>query len=291
MNCMKNYLVIIILLISTACSADEMEFIGDNAYSILKKQCEFGARVPGSDAHTECVEYLVNELELYADTVYIQEFKKPVSYNKKGIVFKNIIAVFNSEWNEEIMLCTHYDSRPFSSVKGKPTPGANDGASGTAVLIEIARIINSKIPSKKIKMVFFDGEDGGRINHLDEWFIGSKYYAKNHKGKKPDICILIDMIGDKDLHIYKEGFSQMYNANLNDHVFNIAYKMNKTVFINEIGYFVQDDHIPLNNAGIKCINLIDMHYEYWHTPEDTPDKCSAKSLKDVGDVLLEIIYE
>ncbi|MCK4524220.1 M28 family peptidase, partial [candidate division WOR-3 bacterium] len=139
---MKNYLIITILLISTACSADEMEFVGDNAYSILKKQCEFGARVPGSDAHTECVEYLVSELEFYADTVYIQEFEKPVSYNKKGIVFKNIIAVFNAEWNEEIMLCTHYDSRPFSSVKGEPTPGANDGASGTAVLLEIARIIN-----------------------------------------------------------------------------------------------------------------------------------------------------
>ena len=91
MNCMKNYLVIIILLISTACSAVEMEFIGDNAYSILKKQCEFGARVPGSNAHTECVKYLADKLMLYADTVYIQEFKKPVSYNKKGIVFKNII--------------------------------------------------------------------------------------------------------------------------------------------------------------------------------------------------------
>lgn len=285
-------LMIIESLLLFSCNARaETVFDGHNAYEMLKKQCSFGPRVPGTASHTKCVNYLTDYLKQYADTVYIQSFKRRMSYADTLIEFKNIIAEFNASYATEIMLASHYDSRPFSSVKGKPTPGANDGASSTAVLMEIARQIHSDKPEKAVTLVFFDGEDGGRNNHPDEWFIGSKYFAEHCNRNIPDICILIDMIGDIDLAVYREGFSEIFNSELNTKVFGIAQKLGKTAFINEVGYFVQDDHIPLNNAGFRCIDLIDWHYEYWHTPEDTPDKCSPSSLQDIGDILMEIIYE
>ena len=291
-NYIKIYFILTAILISISCNADySSEFDSDRAYSELKKQCSFGARVPGTESHMKCVDYIYTYLNLYADTVYIQNFKKRVSYSDEIIEFKNIIAVFNNNSDVNIMLCSHFDSRPFSSVKGVPTPGANDGASSTAVLMEMARIMKEKRPENNVMLVFFDGEDAGRTNHPDEWFLGSKYFAGNYKGTMPDIAILIDMIGDADQHIYREGFSEIYNSDLNNKVFGIAEEMGILSFHNSVGYFVQDDHIPLNNAGIKCIDLIDWDYKYWHTPEDTPDKCSAESIQKIGDILLEIVYE
>lgn len=287
----SSFLIISILILSSCNVRASTVFDGQNAYDILKKQCSFGPRVPGTLPHTQCVEYIKEYLEQYADTVYLQSFQRRVSYSDTIIEFKNIIARFRNGDNEEIMLASHYDSRPFSSVEGKPTPGANDGASSTAVLMEIAKQMNDNKPNKNITLVFFDGEDAGRPNHPDEWFIGSKYYAEHFSRELPDICILIDMIGDRDLAVYKEGFSEIFNSALNNKVFNIARQLGINTYHDQVGYFVQDDHIPLNNVGFKCIDLIDWHYDYWHTPEDTPDKCSPSSLQDIGDILMEIIYE
>ena len=291
MRYLIKYLIFIstLFLIFTSCNADK--FDSKYAFSLLEKQCEFGARVPGSKAHAECVDFLIKELGKYADSVYVQEFKRAMSYSKDTITFKNIIAIINKESKEKIMLFSHYDSRPFSSEKGKATPGANDGASSTALLVSLLKYFKEYGEEKHIEFVFFDGEDGGREFHYDERFVGSKYYAEKFNEALPKIAILIDMIGDKDLRILKEGNSELANPDLNEIIFSNAENLKKKTFKSEIGYFVDDDHVPLNSKGFRCVDIIDMNYKYWHTPYDTPDKCSKESISDVAEVLIKTINE
>jgi len=291
MQFLIKYSIIISSALLSLSSCASQKYDSDYAFSLIEKQCSFGPRVPGSDSHDECVKFLIQELEKYADTIYVQEFEKSMSYSKKKISFKNIIAVLNADSGGKIMLFSHYDSRPFSSEKDTPTPGANDGGSSTALLISLARYFKENKYRGHLEFVFFDGEDGGRELYYDEWFEGSKHFAENYKDPLPDIAILVDMIGDKDLSIYKEGNSEISNPKLNEKVFLNAKKLKKNSFKSSIGYFVDDDHIALNSKGFRCINLIDMNYEYWHTPYDTPDKCSKKSLSDVAEVLIKTINE
>ncbi len=290
MKFIKNILLIsIIFLIS--CSNSNNQTYGEYAYSLIEKQCSFGARVPGTKAHEECIKFLENELKEYCDNVKLQEFFQEVSYSENKIKFTNIIAYIDNNADTTIMLCSHYDSRPFSSEKGKPTMGANDGASGTAVILALAKYIKNHKVNKNIIIVFFDGEDAGRKGHENEWFIGSKYFAYNYKDKIPEYTILLDMIGDEDLNIYKEGFSELYNYRLNEKIFNIAKKLKKKTFHKYVKYRIEDDHIPLNKAGFNAIDIIDMDYKFWHTPYDTPDKCSVESVQDIFDVMRYFIYE
>lgn len=281
----------LISLMIVSCTAEYPEADGEYAMSLIEQQHQLGARVPGTDAHEKGAELIKNELALYADTVFSQTFNMKMSYSDEEIRFTNIFAVLNPDSSNTVFLCAHYDSRPFSSEQGIPTPGANDGASGTALLISLAKTLRDNPQGKRIILMMIDGEDGGTDEHKEEWFIGSKYYAQNPIYDIPDMCVLVDMIGDKDLAIHREGYSEIFNPGLNDRIFGTAELMGKTVFKNSMKYFIDDDHIPLNTIDYKCVVLIDFDYEYWHTPEDTPDKCSAESLKDVGDVLLRLIYE
>ena len=291
MSFLKKYSILISLLLPILTSCGIRQFDSDYAFSLIETQCSFKERVPGSKAHEECADFLIKELGKYADTVYTQEFKRAMSYSKDTIIFKNIIAEYDGGGEERIMLFSHYDSRPFSSEKGRPTMGANDGASSTALLLAMLKYFKEEQSNKKITIVLFDGEDGGREMHYDEWFVGSKYFASKFTGTVPDIAILIDMIGDKDLVIYKDGNSEIANPDLNEKIFRNAEKLKKKTFKSEIGYFVDDDHIALNAKGFRCVDIIDMNYAYWHTPEDTPDKCSKASLADVADVLIMTINE
>lgn len=261
------------------------------AMSLIEKQCSFGARVPGTDAHEQCIDFLIEEMSMYADSIMTQTFMYDVSYSEDSVLFTNIFGIFNPDKKETIFLCTHFDSRPFSSVEGVPTPGANDGGSGTGLLLAIAKTLKEHPLDKRVVLMLIDGEDAGRDNHKNEWFIGSKYYSAHPLFEIPDICILVDMIGDADLNIHREGYSEIFNAPLNSKVFSIAELLGVKSFKNSVKYFIDDDHLPLNNIGYKCINIIDFDYEYWHTPDDTPDKCSAASLDDVGKVLMRVIYE
>ncbi|MDD3802873.1 MAG: M28 family peptidase [bacterium] len=291
MKLSKKYsaLVSSLFLLFIACNSASID--SDYGFSLIEKQCEFGARVPGTVPHEQCVSLIISEASKWADTVYTQKFRKTVSYSTDTIEFTNIIAELNPNQKNDVMLFSHYDSRPFSSQKNIPTPGANDGASSTGLLLALMKKMKADKFERRAVFVFFDGEDGGRELYYDEWFIGSKYYAQNYKGDLPKTAILLDMIGDKDLLIQKEGNSELANPDLNSAIFKNAAKLNKSSFKNSIGYFVDDDHVPLNKIGFRCVDIIDMNYPYWHTPEDTPDKCSKKSLCDVGEVILKTIYE
>jgi len=308
---MKRFALLILLIFLLSCNSDKKtnsksepelrvqkyvpEFNADSAFYYLNKQVSFGARVPNSKAHEDCKNFLVNEISKYADAVNLQEFTH--SYLGKTFKLTNIIASFNINSGFRILLCAHWDSRPYAdeekeaSKKIQPVPGANDGASGVAVLLEVARILKNVPPPVGVDIIFFDGEDLGISGDLDNFCIGSKYFAKNKSPNYiPQFGILLDMVGDKDLQIFKEENSMKYAPDVVNYVWSIAREIGISEFKDAVKYNVYDDHIPLNEAGIRTINIIDFDYPYWHTTEDTPDKCSPQSLEKVGKVVLNVIY-
>jgi Zn-dependent M28 family amino/carboxypeptidase len=270
-------------------------FNADSAFWFLEKQVSFGPRVPNSKSHEECKNFLYSEISKYADAVKLQEFTH--SYLGKSFKLTNIIASFNLNSGFRVLLCAHWDSRPYAdeekeaSKRIQPVPGANDGASGVAVLLEIARILKNNPPPIGVDIIFFDGEDLGISGDLENFCIGSKYFAKNKQANYlPQFGILLDMVGDKDLQIFKEENSMKYAPDVVNYVWSIARELGISEFKDQIKHNVYDDHIPLNEVGIRTIDIIDFDYPYWHTVEDTPDKCSPQSLEKVGRVLLNLIY-
>jgi hypothetical protein len=273
------------------------EFNGQSAYSFLLKQCSFGPRDPGSDGHQNCRDYLAKTLEGYADRVSRQEFTMTFGLPIKTVLATNIIAAFQPQNSSRVLLCAHWDTRPWADRdpdprnRKKPILGANDGASGVAVLLELARILHKHEPKIGVDIVLFDGEDAGLKGSELNWIQGSTYFADTIDPEyQPEYGILLDMIGDADLAVYKEAISWEEAPSVVKHVWEKAEKLNLDVFKSDIRYAVLDDHIPLLEAGILCVNLIDFDYPYWHTIADTPDKCSASSLGKIGALLIDLIY-
>ncbi len=279
-------------------------FDGTAAFSLLKEQVEIGPRYPGSQGHAKLQEWIVNNIEKYADDVIEQDFSVVLQNEDEETDLKNIIAVFDSDSSKYVMLACHYDTRPIADYevkaedRDKPIPGANDGASGVAVLVQLAKMFHEKKPDVGIIMVFFDAEDWG--TGREYLCYGSKHFAETYekeglfsKGNNPDIMygILVDMIGDKDLKIYKEIYSARNAPEIVEKVWKTAHALGyEEYFIDEERHNVYDDHVPCTEAGIKTIDIIDFDYAHWHTLEDTPDKCSPKSLEIVGNVVAGVVY-
>lgn len=267
----------------------------------LTAQTAFGPRAPGSRAHEECLTYLESEIGKEASSVVLQPFTHP-GYGREILRLTNIFASFNPEAQTRIFLIAHWDSRPRadrdpdSSKRNLPIPGANDGASGVAILLEMARHLKEHPPAVGVDMLFDDGEDYGREGDEKYYFLGAGYFCHNMPpGFKPAFGILLDMVGDAQLEIQREPLSMRYAPDIVDLVWSTAQNLGIYQFTNETQPGVRDDHVPLNEAGIRTIDLIDFNYpdesnRYWHTTEDTPDKCSAESLQAVGTVLLNVIY-
>lgn len=254
-------------------------FDGQRAYADVETQVAFGPRIPGLPGHDQIVRWMQTELESAGWTVEVQESEA------MGHPIKNVVAR-KSEDPPQIILGAHYDTRMYADSDAdpanhtKPVPGGNDGASGVAVLLELARTLPEETPP--IWLVFFDAEDNGRIEGWD-WILGSREFVKNNP-VQPRAVIIVDMIGDADLNIYREANS---NVQLTDEIWKTARDIGYPhIFIDEYRHSMLDDHTPFLEAGIPAIDIIDFDYPYWHTLEDTPDKVSAESLKAVGDTLL-----
>ena len=268
-------------------------FNAQRAFEILKKQCEFGPRPPGSAAHRETQNYLFTELQKYANNVELQ----PLQYKVNDITLhlNNILAEFGPSSGETLLLAAHWDTRPFADRdpkpenQDKPILGANDGASGVAVLLEIARVLKQNPPPRRVIIVLFDGEDYGRS--VDNMFIGSRFFAQNLGKWRPDYGILLDMVGDKDLSIPIERYSWEANRDFTELIWNRAATLGLGPFQKRLGAAILDDHVPLIKVGIPMVNIIDFTYPYWHTVEDTVDKCSPKSLEVVATLVISIIYD
>lgn len=280
-------------------------FDAGRAFRLLERQVQFGPRVPNSPAHRACGDFLTAELKRHADHVWEQNFeyrdRKNPEIRYEG---RNIIASFNLQppGDVRILLCAHWDSRPWADRDPDPekrrlaVPGANDGASGVAVLLEIARILKQNPPPVGVDIIFFDLEDLGdhgaaaNPDSLNPFCIGSQYFADSYPDYRPSYGVLLDMVGDRDLRIPREGFSQAYAPQIVERVWRAARRAGAAAFVDEQGEAVQDDHYPFLQKGIAVIDLIDFDYSAWHTTGDTPEMCSEESLDQVGRTLVELIY-
>lgn len=289
----RTVLAILLLLSVAACRAETPEFDGAKSYSVLVKQCDFGPRPPGTDAHTKTRDYLYGKLKEYADSVYLQNFTHETSSGT--LKLSNILARFGKPGKPAVLLCAHWDTRPTAdrdlskSNRNSPIIGANDGASGVAVLMELARMFKASPPPVPVVIVLFDGEDWGPT--ASDMYLGSKYFASGLNKESYKYGILLDMVGDADLNIFREGNSQIGAPEIVDRVWKTARELGYAeTFNSPVRYNISDDHIPLIRAGVPCADVIDFDYPWWHTLKDTPDKCSAESLKIVGDVISRVVY-
>ena len=265
-------------------------FDGESAYSFLTGQCDFGSRPPGSENLTLSRTYIVETLESFNWTVSIQNF----IYRETACA--NIIATWSGAVNSPIVLGAHYDTRPNATSdhpnnQSIPILGANDGASGTAVLMELARIIPIADRSK-VELVFFDAEDSGGIDGWD-WIRGSVHYVSELTTQRKntiEAMVLADLVGDADLYLPKEGSS---TDSLQNIIWSIAADLGySSTFVDTPVGSVYDDHRPFLDAGIPAVDIIQVPFpSYWHTLEDTPDKCSAESLEIVGKVMEVFVVE
>jgi Zn-dependent M28 family amino/carboxypeptidase len=259
--------------------AAQAHFDGKRALADVKAQMDMGPRLMDSPAHAKVVDWIQASLKSAGWTAEIHEA------TKGAIKIRNIVGR-RGEGRPWVILGAHYDCRflsdqdPDPAKRALPVPGANDGASGVAVLLEVARALPKDL-NKRVELLFIDAEDNGNIPGWD-WCLGSKAFAAELK-EKPDAVVIIDMIGDADLNIYREGFS---DQKLTTEIWKIAARLKFPQFINETKYQMEDDHLPFIAKGITAIDIIDFDYPYWHTTGDTLDKVSAESLRAVGETLL-----
>lgn len=286
------------------------DFNGDSAYAFVEKQVSFGPRVPNTVGQERCATYLVNKLKSYTPEVEVQEATVK-AYDGTPLKCKNIMAYFHPEKHKRIMLCAHWDTRPWADQDSvntrKPIDGANDGASGVGVLLEIARIISEKAPDVGVNIVFFDCEDYGlpswetKYEDRNSYCLGSQYWANNRDKTKlnPDYGILLDMVGAKDARFLQEYWSMKYAPYVTQKVWRTA---------SDLGYFqyfifnqttpITDDHFYINQlAFIPSIDIIDFDGNrpkgfghFWHTHADNMSIIDKNTLKAVGQTLLGVIY-
>ncbi len=289
-------------------------FNADSAYSFVKAQLAFGPRVPNTPAHEKCALYLSEKLRGYAEKVISQKGIVK-AYTGTPLRFENIIASWRPDSNNRILLCAHWDSRPFAdhdpdpANRRKPVDAANDGASGVGVLLEIARQISIQQPSIGIDIILFDVEDyGPPQDHQsaeateDQWGLGSQYWSKNPH--RPNYFakygILLDMVGASGATFLMEGISMQYAPDIVKLVWSAAGRSGYSgYFLFEQGMSITDDHLPINQIrNIPTIDIIHLDknsetgfYPYWHTTKDNLETIDKSTLKVVGQTLMTVIYE
>ena len=273
-------------------------FSGGAAYSYAKAQVDFGPRVPGTPAAQKAGDWIIRQMRARADTVIVQSFTYATADGKK-LPLRNILARFRPDLTNRVLYMTHWDSRPVSesatteAEKKMPVPGANDGASGVGMFVALGDLLKRTKPLVGVDLLFTDGEDYGQFGPPEiDVLIGSKYFAAHlpSAGYKPRYGVLWDMIGDRDLRIPYEMNSFQQAPEIVSRVWQTAADLGYgDIFVQESGGLITDDHIPLLNVGIPVIDVIDLTYPPHHTPFDTIDKISAKSLAKVGDVAAALV--
>jgi glutaminyl-peptide cyclotransferase len=286
--------------ISQAATPAPVAFDADRAFSFLQDQCNFGPRHPGSPGHDECRTWLVEMLRKQTDQITIQDFPYHNLRLSLETTLTNVLATFpgaDAEKTGAILLCAHWDTRPWASsesdpaLQKQPIIGANDGASGVAVLLEIAHQLKQRPPARDVLIALWDGEDSGREGYLEEWFLGARHWAQHPTRQDIRWGVLLDMVGDKNLEFPQEYISVNYAPDLVQRVWKRGAQLGFNAFQFFPKHAVQDDHLPLLEAGFQVIDMIDFDYPFWHTLQDTPDKCSPASLRVSGETLLSLIYD
>jgi len=282
-------------------------FDADSAYAYVARQVGFGPRVPRSEAHSRCAQWLENELKRHgADTVIRQE---ALADDHQGgtIPVVNIMGRYNIAAAKRVLLLAHWDTRPVAdndsdpAKRSIPIDGANDGASGVGVLLEIARQLGKKAPSVGVDILLCDAEDSGTHDNDDSWAIGTRYWTEHmpyNKALLPAYGILLDMVGSRGAKFHREYFSQRYASAIVDKVWATAALVGESDrFVNAVGGAVTDDHVPVNEAGIPCIDIIECYNPQsgsfnptWHTTADNLDNIDAATLRAAGITVINVIY-
>jgi glutaminyl-peptide cyclotransferase len=304
---MRSFLTAALLL--TGCDGagpvPPPEFDGAAALKYIETQLGFGPRIPGSEGHRRMAQWLDSLLRTRADSVVVQRWTH-VTRRGDSLPMYNYLARFNPGATTRLLFLAHWDTRPRADAASSrdttlPVPGANDGGSGVAVLLGMADALKKAPPGIGVDLLFVDGEDYGSFDagQDQDVLIGSRYYADHlPPGPAPRYAVLFDMVGDKDLRLPKEGFSVTGATDVVEKVWSTARRIGHgAVFVDEDGISLTDDHIPLQQVGIRAIDIIDASYgpaggalgAWHHSPDDTIDKVSAASLKVVGDVGMALI--
>lgn len=291
--------------VSGETSASQLLFSGDSAMRQVTLQCDYGPRVPGTPAHKACGDYLESTLRRYCDEVVLQR-PTLTTFDGTRLEALNLVGVINPKAERRILLVAHWDCRPWADSDPDPTKvnepvmGANDGASGTAVLLELARVFHAQKPEIGIDLLLTDVEDWGAEDNEDSWALGTQYWVANmHRADyKPLFGILLDMVGAKDATFHREAYSDMYAPSVVDEVWRIAAEQGYSrFFVEGIGGGATDDHVCINKGGIPCIDIIDMRssstgfYPGWHTTHDTVDQLDTAPLEAVGRTLEALIRD
>lgn len=273
------------------------EFHGDSALALIERQLAFGPRVPGSAGHAAQLEWMTSYLEARADTVWTQGFQH-TGPEGEALSLTNLFAQFRPEVRDRVLLVAHWDTRPTADMerdpelRGRPIPGANDGASGTAVLLELADVLSRHSPPIGVDLLLVDGEDYAP----DHMYLGAEYFASHRPpGYEPLYGVLVDMVGDRSPRYLEEGNSRQLAPEVVARVWRMAERLGYgEYFPRSPGIAITDDHIPLNRAGIRTANIIDFDYgpgnAYWHTHQDDLENVGPEGLEAVGTVLAELIY-
>jgi glutaminyl-peptide cyclotransferase len=293
------------------------QFDAQHAFDILKHQVSLGPRAPGTPGHEEAEAYIFEQLTSTSRQAFKQEFEASTLFGGP-YQFANLVGLFGPDNGaKKLMLCAHWDTRPAADEdpdpanRSKPVPGASDGASGVAVLLEIARVFKDTPPPVPIIIALLDAEDSGKSSGAPPYHgfcLGSDYFVKHMPPEAtPDEVILVDLVGGDSAHNPRVGTRTAMGGNdvfdlpielssrqaapgLVDEVYTAAKALGHEAFKRRPGYAVIDDHTPFIHAGIKAIDIIEFDFPEWHTIDDTPDHCDPDSLEQVGDTLLEVIY-
>lgn len=309
----RQFLLAVATPLAVGCDAAfsqraKTDFSAEAAMGYARAQVAFGPRVPGSPAARRAGDWIVEQMRQRADTVTVQAWTH-VTRQGDTLPLRNVLARFKPRATERILYLAHWDTRPRADedpVLGRRASsfdGANDGASGVGLLIAVADLLKKTPPAMGVDLLFVDGEDWGDFGGYDEGgapdvLIGSTYFAKHlpDSGYKPMFGVLFDMIGDANLDIYQEGHSLSRAPEVVRRVWNTAHELGYAKhFISSDGGPITDDHLPLLNAGLRVIDVIDINYRspdqqtYHHTSMDTMDKLSLKSFQVVGDVAMRLL--
>jgi hypothetical protein len=276
------------------------EFDGEEALALVRRQVEFGPRVPGSEAHRAQLEWMRARLDSVAPVVLADTFTHVTTSGADTLTLVNVMARFRPDAGRRILLLTHWDTRPTAdaetdiALRERPIPGANDGGSGTAVLLVLAELLAGTPPPLGVDLLFVDGEDFGP--GVDDMLLGARRYAETVDDEdRPLYGVLLDMVGDADARFPVEGISAQAANPVVQKIWRAAERLGyRQAFPTSVGQDLTDDHVPLIQAGIPTANVIDFTYgpgnAYWHTSEDTPDKLSGATLGMVGAVVTELVY-
>jgi len=291
------------LALPAAWAQEPPAFSGERAMELVIAQCELGPRIPGSAANAQLRKLIVamaHEAGLRATSLC---FEADDPQTGAPLELCNIVVSAGPSGGDRLWLGAHFDTRPICdkdpdpAKQSLPVTGANDGGSGTAILMHLIELLGTAPPPTGVDLLFFDGEDSGTAGSVEGFCLGSGHLAASWQDfggplaeGVPRGLIVLDMVGDRTLTIPREGYSDRYAKPWLDHVFQRAEELGLPAFINDVGPAVYDDHLPFLRQGIPAIDLIDFDYSPWHTDGDRPEACSGESLGQVGRLMVDLIY-